>query len=45
MTLFRVFFAFLPAPVQVLFFGFLAIFLIVIVFKVIGMVLDSIPFL
>lgn len=45
MSVIRIFFSFLPAPIQLLFFGFLAIFVIVIVFKVIAMVLDAIPFL
>ncbi len=45
MSVIRIFFSFLPTPIQLLFFGFLAIFVIVIVFKVIAMVLDAIPFL
>lgn len=45
MTLFRIIFAFLPASVQLLVFGLFAIFLIIIAFKVVGMVLDAIPFL
>lgn len=45
MNLIRIFFSFLPAPVQLLLFGFFAIVLIVIIFKVIAMVLDAIPFL
>lgn len=37
--------AFLPGPVQALILGFLALIAIILVFKVIGMVLNAIPFL
>lgn len=37
--------SFLPASVQLLILGFIAIVVIVIVFKIIGLVLDAIPFL
>lgn len=38
-------FSFLPSAVQVMILAILAIFLIIIVFRVIAMVLDAIPFL
>ncbi len=37
--------AFLPGPVQALILGLLALIAVIIVFKVIGMVLNAIPFL
>lgn len=37
--------AFLPGPVQALILGFLALIVVILVLKVIGMVLDAIPFL
>lgn len=37
--------SFLPAPVQVAILAFLAILAIVIIFKIVAMVLDAIPFL
>lgn len=41
----RLLFSFLPAPVQVFILGVFAIILIVVVFKVVALVLNSIPFL
>lgn len=37
--------SFLPAPVQAIIFGIIALLLIIAVFRIIAMVMDSIPFL
>lgn len=41
----RLLFSFLPAPIQAFIFGVFAIILLVLVFKAIALVLNSIPFL
>lgn len=37
--------SFLPAPVQALIFGIIALLLVIAVFKIIAMVMDAIPFI
>lgn len=44
-ALWSIVFGFLPAPLQVLILGIVAVFLILLVFRLIALVLDSIPFL
>lgn len=41
----KILLAFLPAPVQAFVLGVLGLVLVVVVFKVVALVLDSIPFL